>query len=304
MGGIVNLLATSLGRIDLHSPVTVASGTFDTAYFDLFDQKVLGAYVTKTITLEPKRGNSPPRLYETEAGLLNSIGLQNPGLKAWLNDEFQRLLDLLQIPLIVSFSGASEDEFFRILDGLELQEGIAGYEVNISCPNVAKEGIAFGADPDVVFSLAQALSAITERELAFKLSPNVTDIARIAQAAEAGGASSLALINTLYGSAIDWNTGRFRTHSPICGYSGSGIKPVALALCHKVAQAVKIPILALGGIHNWHDALEFFWAGASAIALGIAFYSDPLAAVKLRDGLETFLRSKGLSLSDLIGQAR
>ncbi len=300
----MSLLATSLGRLRLESPVTVASGTFDTSYFELFDQNVLGAYVTKTITLAPKKGNPPPRLYETEAGLLNSIGLQNPGLKAWLNQDLPPLLDFLRIPLIVSFSGASEAEFFKIIDGLELQAGIAGYEVNVSCPNVEREGIAFGADPDVVFALASALSAITKRELIFKLSPNVTDIATIAKAAEAGGATSLALINTLYGSAIDWKTGRFRTASPVCGYSGTGIKPVALALCHKVFQAVRIPIIALGGIHTWWDALEFFWAGASAIALGTAFYSDPMAAVKLRHGLEKHLRKKGLSLSDIIGKAR
>ena len=296
-------LATSLGRLRLKSPVTVASGTFDPDYFELFDQDVLGAYTTKTITLAPKAGNPHPRLYETEAGLLNSIGLQNPGLKAWLNEDLPSLMDLLRIPLIVSFSGSSEDEFLRILEGLEVQDGIAGYEVNVSCPNVAREGIAFGADPDVVFSLASRLSAITQRELIFKFSPNVTNIACIAQAAESGGASSLALINTLYGSAIDWKTGRFRISSPVCGYSGIGIKPVALALCHKVAQVVTIPILALGGIHSWRDALEFFWAGASAIALGTAFYSDPLAAVKLRDGLEKHLRENDLSLSDIIGKA-
>ncbi len=300
----MNRLATRLGRLRLKSPVTVASGTFDPGYFELFDQHILGAYTSKTITLAPKAGNPSPRLHETEAGLLNSIGLQNPGLKAWLNDDLPELLELLRVPLIVSFSGSSEDEFMQILDGLELQDGIAGYEVNISCPNVAREGIAFGADPDVVFALASKLSAITERELIFKLSPNVTDIARVAQAAEAGGASSLALINTLYGSAIDWNTGKFRISSPVCGYSGIGIKPVALALCHKVALAVNIPILALGGIHSWQDALEFFWAGASAIALGTAFYSDPLAAVKLRRGLEDFLRESNLSLGDIIGKAR
>lgn len=299
----MNRIATSLGRLRLESPLTVASGTFDTAYFDLFDQNVLGAYVSKTITLHRKDGNRPPRLYETEAGLLNSIGLQNPGLQGFLNEELPRLLEILRIPLIVSFSGSSEDEFGQILEGLESQDGIAGYEVNISCPNVANEGIAFGADPDVVYSLAQKLAALTRRELIFKLSPNVTDIARIAVAAEAGGASSLALINTLYGSAIDWQTGRFRTSHPVCGYSGFGIKPVALALCYKVAQAVKIPLLALGGIHTWQDALEFFWAGASAVAIGTAFYSDPLAAQKLRDGLEEQLSSQDICLTEIIGKA-
>lgn len=299
----MNRLATSLGRLKLHNPITVASGTFDTGYFDLFEQKILAAYTSKTITMQPKIGNSPPRIYETEAGLLNTIGLQNPGLEAFISEELPRLRDFLEIPLIVSFSGSSISEFVEILEALEKEEGISGYEINVSCPNVEKEGIAFGADPDVVFSLASALSAKTTRELIFKLSPNVTDIAQIAIAAQDGGASSLALINTLYGSAIDWETGLFRTSNPVCGYSGTALKPVALALCHKVAQAVKIPILALGGIHTWQDALEFFYAGASAIALGTAFYSDPFAAIKLQKGLKKHLAEKELTLSEIIGKA-
>jgi len=299
----MNRLATSLGKLSLQSPITVASGTFDTGYFDLFEQNILGAYTTKTITMQPKAGNPPPRIFETEAGLLNTIGLQNPGLKGFLSEELPRLRDLLDIPLIVSFSGSSVAEFEAILETLEKEEGIAGYEINVSCPNVEKEGIAFGAEPDVVFALACAMASKSSRELIFKLSPNVTDIAQIAIAATEGGASSLALINTLYGAAIDWKTGRFRTSNPVCGYSGTALKPVALALCHKVAQAVKTPILALGGIHTWQDALEFFYAGASAIALGTAFYSDPLAAVKLHQGLKDHLEEKELALSELIGKA-
>lgn len=295
-------IASSLGRLQLSSPVTVASGTFGTEYFDLFDQAVLGAYVSKTVTLQTKQGNPPPRLYETEAGLLNAIGLQNPGLEGFLNKELPRLRSLLRIPLLVSFSGATPDEFTHILKALEKEPDIAGYEINVSCPNVENEGIAFGADPDVVFDLTKKLAQLTQRELIIKLSPNVTDIAAIAQAAEVGGASSLALINTLWGMAIDWQTGKSRISRPVCGYSGIGIKPVALALTYKAAQAVQIPILAMGGIHTWQDALEFFYAGASAIALGTAFFNDPLAAQAIVEGLSKHFAAKELSLPDIIGK--
>ncbi len=297
----MNCLATSLGRMALQSPVAVASGTFGTEYFELIEQSVLGLYVSKTITLQARKGNPPPRLYETEAGLLNAIGLQNPGLQGFIAEELPRLREALKVPLIVSFSGASIDEFAHILLALEKEEGIAGYEVNVSCPNVEKEGIAFGADPDVVFALTQRLAGLTQRELIVKLSPNVTDIAAIAQAAESGGASSLALINTLYGMAIDWNTGKSRISRPVCGYSGIGIKPVALALTYKTAQAVRVPILAMGGIHSWQDAVEFFYAGAAAIAVGTAQYSDPLSAARVHKGLREHLKTRGLSLRDIIG---
>jgi dihydroorotate dehydrogenase (NAD+) catalytic subunit len=298
----MNRLQTRLGKLELTSPLLNASGTFGTEYFDLMDQDSLGAYVTKTITLHPKEGNPPPRLYETEAGLLNAIGLQNPGLDKFLSDELPRLHSVLRIPLIVSFSGASIAEFHHILKALENEEGIDGYEVNVSCPNVEKEGIAFGADPEVLQLLTQTLAQETKRELCVKLSPNVTDIATIAQAAEAGGATSLALINTLYGMAIDWQTGKSRISRPVCGYSGIGIKPVALALTYKAAQAVSIPILAMGGIRTWQDALEFFYAGASAIAIGTSWFADPAAAEEIISGLEKFLSEKELCLRDIIGK--
>lgn len=297
----MNRLTTALGRLRLASPVCVGSGTFGREYFDLFPQDVLGMYVSKTITPEPRAGNPPPRLYETEAGLLNAIGLQNPGLEIFAAQDLPALREHLRIPLCVSFSGGSQDEFRRILERLELEDGIAAYEVNVSCPNVEREGLAFGADPEVVYSLTARLAGLTRRELIVKLSPNVTDIAAIAQAAEAGGASSISLINTLYGMAIDWRTGRSRISRPICGYSGTGIKPVALALVYKAAQAVSIPVLAMGGIHTWQDALEFCYAGASAVAVGTAFYSDPLAAVRIHAGLHDFLQERDLSLSDIIG---
>ncbi|MCB5245733.1 MAG: dihydroorotate dehydrogenase [Candidatus Cloacimonadaceae bacterium] len=298
----MNDISTSLGKITLKSPILNASGTFGTEYFNFFEQEVLGAYVTKTITLKPKEGNPSPRLYETETGLLNAIGLQNPGLKSFLNNDLFELKDCLTIPLIVSFSGATEDEFIRVMEALELHSGICGYEINISCPNVKNEGIAFGTDSDIVFNLVERLAELTERELIVKLSPNVADIALIAQAAEAGGASALSLINTLYGMAIDWETGKSRLSTPVCGYSGMGIKPVALALTYQTTRAVKIPVIAMGGIHSWQDALEFFYAGASAIAIGTANFSNPLTIPEIHHGLQTFLKQHNLNLRDIIGK--
>lgn len=295
-------ISTQLGKLSFASPVTVASGTFDLENFHFLPQDCLGAFVCKTITRQPKVGNPPPRLFESEAGLINSIGLQNPGLDKFISEYLPKLKDTLSIPLIVSFSGTSITEFTEILQTLEAREGIAGYELNVSCPNVENEGIAFGVNPDIVHKLCSTLSPLTRRELIIKLSPNVTDIAAIAQAAEAGGADSLALINTVFGMAIDYKTGKSLIKKGIGGYSGIGIKPIALALTYKAAQAVRIPILAMGGIYTWQDAMEFFWAGASMIALGTANFIDPLAAKKLYDGLHAHLQEQNLKLCDIIGK--
>ena len=297
-------MQTDLGRQKLYSPITVASGTFDLENLDFFDQEFLGTFVSKTITRQPKVGNPPPRLYETEAGLINSIGLQNPGLDSFISVHLPRLRQQLKVPLIVSFSGTSIAEFQEILEQLEDQEGIAGYEINVSCPNVENEGIAFGVDPKVVYELSSALAPHTQRELIIKLSPNVTDIAKIALAAEEGGATAIALINTIWGMAIDHRNGKSRIKKGIGGYSGIGIKPLALALTYKAAQSVKVPILAMGGIYGWQDALEFFWAGASMVALGTANFIDPLSVPKVYKGVQGFLAERDLYLGELIGKCK
>ncbi|MCB5255230.1 MAG: dihydroorotate dehydrogenase [Candidatus Cloacimonadaceae bacterium] len=298
------LLRSKLGKLELKTPLTVASGTFDMESLEFFDPACLGAFVCKTITRYPKKGNPPPRLYETEAGLLNSIGLQNPGLDAFIADKLPLYRQNLQMPLIVSISGSSIDEFMQMIEKLESCPGISGYEINISCPNVENEGIAFGVSAEIVYSLVQRLSSLTQRELCIKLSPNVSDIAEIAQAAEAGKASSIALINSVFGMAIDYRTGVSRIKKGIAGYTGIGIKPIALALTHKTAEAVKIPILAMGGIYTWQDALEFFWAGASAIAIGTANFVNPLAAPELIMGLGGYLLEHKLSISDIKGRVK
>ncbi len=298
-----SLLHSKLGVIDLKTPLTVASGTFDLENLEFFDPACLGAFVCKTITRYPKKGNPPPRLYETEAGLLNSIGLQNPGLDAFIADKLPVYRQELCMPLIVSISGSSIDEFALMLERLEACEGISGYEINISCPNVENEGIAFGVSSEIVYRLVRRLSSLTQRELCIKLTPNVSEIAEIAQAAEAGKATSIALINSIYGMAIDYRTGKSRIKKGIAGYTGIGIKPVALALTYKAAEAVKIPILAMGGIYTWQDALEFFWAGASAVAIGTANFINPLAAPELIMGLGDFLLKHKLRISDIKGKA-
>ncbi len=294
-------LTTKLGRIEMKNPVTVASGTFGLNYGDFFELSQLGALVTKTITMDPRAGNPPPRLFETECGLLNSIGLQNPGLEGFLRDDLPRYRQI-DTPILVSFSGNSVDQFCRMMERMEKHDGIAGYEVNVSCPNVEKEGIAFGTDPKVVYQLTKALAAITMRELCIKLSPNVTDIVAIARAAEEGGATSIALINTLIGMAIDWRNGKSRIARGGAGYSGRAVKPVAVFQVYKVAQKVKIPILAMGGISNWMDALEFLYAGASAVAVGTRNFVDPDATTKIIDGIGSYLLDNKLNLTDVIGK--
>lgn len=308
----MNYIESSLGRLKLASCVTVASGTFGLDYLKLKDaegkpllpQEALGAYVSKTITYEPKAGNPSPRLYETECGLLNSIGLQNPGLKGFLKTDLPLLKEALRIPLIVSFSGSSIDEFCQMITAMDPYPEIAGYEVNVSCPNVEKEGIAFGADPEVIHKLVSRLVAITDKELIVKLSPNVTDIAQMALAAQEAGASSLALINTLWGMAIDWRSGKAMLSKKVGGYSGRGVKPVALALVYKAAQVAKIPILAMGGIHTWQDALEFIYAGASAVAVGTANFTDPGAPAKIAQGLQEHCQANSLRIKDIIAKVK
>ena len=294
----------------MKNPVTVASGTFGVEYGDLFDLTRLGAVVTKTITLEPKAGNSPPRLYETSSGLLNSIGLQNPGLDKFIKESLPDYRKILEkdpdnpTPLIVSFSGATIKEFISVLQRLEEVTGIAGYEVNVSCPNVEKEGLSFGVDAEAVYKLTKELkeNLKTERELIIKLTPNVTDIVEIAQAAEEGGCDSLALINTLIGMAIDWQTGKPFIKRGFGGLSGPAIKPVALYNVFKVSQNTELPILAMGGISNWQDALEFFYAGANAVAVGTGNFMNPLITLEIIDKLAEYFEDKQIDLRSIISK--
>lgn len=294
-------LKTKLNKLTFKNPITTASGTFGYEMADYLDFNKLGAIVTKTITKERKAGNPSPRLFETEWGLLNSIGLQNPGVESFIKDTLPHY-EKYQTPLIVSFSGSTQEEFMEVLTRLETADSIAGYEVNVSCPNVENEGIAFGVDPNVVSELTSKLRKLTNKELIIKLTPNVTNIVEIAHAAKEAGADSLALINTLLGMAIDPMTGKSRINKRICGYSGSAIKPVALGNVYRVAQAVDIPILAMGGAETYLDVLEFIYAGASLVAIGTANFYNPGITTEIISDLETHFKKYDLSVDRIKGK--
>ncbi len=297
----MNRLKTKLGKLSFNNPITVASGTFSYEYNQLYDVNQLGAIVTKTITPEPKKGNPTPRLYETECGLLNSIGLQNPGIEHFLKHSIKDY-ENFSSPLLVSFSASTIDDFCLMIQRLEECDLIKGYEVNVSCPNVANEGLAFGVDDKVIYELTCKLSKLTNKELIIKLSPNVTDIVKIAKAAEEGGATSIALINTMLGMAIDWQNGKSRIKKGVAGYSGLAIKPIALQMVYRVAKQIKIPILAMGGISSYQDCLEFLYAGASMLAIGTTqFYQGDLP-MKIINDLNKHFEDNDQVLNDIIGK--
>lgn len=292
-----------IGKMLWKNPVTVASGTFGLEYAELFDLSKLGAIVTKTITLLPKPGNEPPRLAETEAGLLNSIGLQNPGLENFIKNDLPEYRKI-DTNLIVSISADSISQFGEVIQELDRQPGIDGYEINVSCPNVENEGFAFGINKDAVYNLISHLKKITEQSIIIKLTPNVTSIEEIAKAAEDAGADVLSLINTVYGMAIDIETRKPKIRNVMAGYSGIGIKPIALQNVYRVAKTVKIPIIGMGGIRNINDALEFIIAGASAIAVGTQNFINPLVSIEIIKGLEKYLNKDKIQYNDIIGSIR
>ena len=294
-------MQTKLGKLTLKNPILVASGTFSHEYNQFYDISRLGAIITKTITPEPKIGNPPHRLYETEFGLLNSIGLQNPGIDKFLKKDIFEY-ENFTTPKIISFSGSSISEFETMIEKLEENDLIDGYEVNVSCPNVENEGLAFGTDPKIVYELTQRLAKKTQKELMIKLSPNVTDIAGIAIAAEDGGATSISLINTLLGMAIDYKTGKSFIKKGIAGYSGPAIKPVALGCVYRVANTVKIPILAMGGVSRFEDVIEFIYAGASAVAVGTAQFPNPILPLQIINNLQDYCDKNNLNLNDIKGK--
>ena len=282
------------------NPVTVASGTFGYEYGELFDLSQLGALVTKTITYKSKKGNKPCRLAETKAGLLNSIGLQNPGVHEFVEDILPKYAKF-ETNLIVSISGATIAEFGNIVNKLDTFDCIDAYEVNISCPNVEKEGLAFGVDPKVVSDLVSSLRELTKKDLIIKLTPNVTSIEEIAIAARESGADAISLINTVLGMAIDVKTKRSKIKKGIAGYSGPAIKPIALQNVYRVVRTVDIPVIGMGGITNIEDALEFFMAGACAVSIGTANFTDPKTTLNIIKGLKDYLKNNKSTLSELIG---
>lgn len=296
-------LKVKLGRISLNNPVLVASGTFGYGeeYATLIDLNKLGGIITKTVTLQPKRGNPPPRLAETPAGLLNAIGLENPGIDVFLKEKLP-FLRQFRTALIVNIAGEKEEDYLKLAERLNQTEGIDALEINISCPNVKDKGLIFGTDPERTFSLVRKLRKATNIPLIIKLTPNVTDISGIAQAAEEAGAEALSLINTVLGMAIDVERRRPRLGNITGGLSGPAIRPIAVRMVRETFQKVKLPLIGVGGITSTEDALEFILAGASAVAIGTANFVDSRTTPRIIEGIKEYMQRKDVeNFKDLIG---
>jgi dihydroorotate dehydrogenase (NAD+) catalytic subunit len=283
-----------------------ASGTFGygTEYSQVFDIQKLGAIICKGTTLAPREGNPQPRLFETASGLLNSIGWQNIGVKALIKEKAPVWAGW-QVPVIVNIGGDTVDDYARLARELEGVAGVSGIEVNISCPNVKVGGAAFGASPDSAAGVTAAVRDATSLPVIVKLTPNTADIAGVATAVAGAGADAVSLINTLRAMAIDINKRCPAIGNIIGGLSGPAIKPVALAMVYEVAGAVNVPVIGGGGITSADDAIEFIMAGASAVQVGSATFSNPRASLDILEGIELFMKKEGIkSLSEIIGAAR
>lgn len=298
-----NRLSTDIAGIAMETPVLTASGTFGFGeeFADFVSLRRLGAVMVKGTTLKPRRGNDGVRMAETPMGMLNSIGLENPGVEFFLQTILPRLAPY-GMNVIVNISGSSADEYGELAKRLDVP-GVAGVELNVSCPNVKEGGILFGTSPDAVASVVRAAKANTKKPVILKLSPNVTDIVPIAQAAEKAGADALSLINTLLGMEIDIRTRRPVLGNITGGLSGPAVKPVALRLVWQTARAVHIPVIGMGGIMTADDAIAFFLAGASAVAVGTANFVDPAITEKIIQGIEAYLiRYQVAHIQELVGK--
>ena len=299
-------LRVKIGSLELKNPVLTASGTFGYGqeFAPLIDLNALGGIVVKGLSLKPIAGNPPPRTVETPCGMLNAIGLANIGLEAFLKEKLPWLREL-DTAVIVNIYGHSIDEYGEVAAGLKGVEGISAIEVNISCPNVDRGGMAFGTDPDVSARVTEEVLKNTDKPVIVKLSPNVTDITTIAAAVEKAGAHAVSLINTLTGMAIDVDTRTPKLANISGGLSGPAIRPVALYMVHQVVNSVNIPVIGGGGIMDYRDALEFLIAGARAVQVGTANFVNPRAAIDIIEGLERFCSDQGFnSIDDIIGSLK
>ncbi len=314
-------LSVMIGSLELANPVGLASGTFGygSEYEALVDLDAVGALYTKAVTLEPRTGNPVPRIVETPSGMLNSIGLANPGIEAFLRDKLPGLRHRRSgggCAVIVNVAGSTEEEYIEVLERIEAEAGplppagarpgdgggVDGYEINVSCPNVRHGGLAFGTDPAQVERLTRALRSRTRRPLVVKLTPNVTDIASIAKAAEAGGADAVSCINTLVGMVIDVKRRRSAIAMGAAGLSGPAIRPVGVACCYKAARAVGIPVIGIGGIMTADDALQYLLAGAKAVQVGTGTFVDPRCALSVVEGVEAWMLDRGVGkVGDIAG---
>jgi dihydroorotate dehydrogenase (NAD+) catalytic subunit len=296
-------LETSLCGIRLRNPVLAASGTFGygVEFERLVDLNALGGLVVKGLSREPMEGNPPPRIWEARAGMLNSIGLQNIGVRAFVREKLPALARLRTAVFANIFGYAAED-YAEVARVLESAEGLAAYELNVSCPNTRHGGIYFSSDPALLAEVVEAVKRVARRPVVVKLSPNVVAIEPLARAAEASGADGISLVNTFIGLAIDAGTRRPRLGAGFGGLSGPAIKPLALRLVYQAAQAVKIPVIGLGGISTGEDAAEFLVAGASAVEVGTATFWDPRSPVRVARELGRFLRDEKVgNVREIVG---
>lgn len=301
----VDLAPRNARELVLRNPVIAASGCFGygTEYNGIIDVQRLGAFVSKGLTARPRSGNPMPRIAETPAGMLNAIGLQNPGISGFIK-KYPPLWEQWDVPAIANISADSIEEFADMARRLDDVPGVAGVEVNVSCPNIHAGGFCFGWDPDMTYDVTSAVRAATTLPIIVKLSPGALDIVSIAQAAERGGADAVSLINTLVGMSIDTST-----RSPVLanltgGLSGPAIKPIAVRMVYQVAQAVRVPIIGIGGITHLNDALEFLMVGASAFQVGTAIFPQPGVLMRLIDELGAWMAERGISrLTDFVGTA-
>lgn len=296
-------LATSLCGIPLKTPILAASGTF--AYGvelrDLVDLSAIGGIVVKGLSREPMDGNPPPRVWETEAGMINSIGLQNIGVRAFVAEKLPQLRSI-GTTIFANVFGYAVEDYLEVVRVLEDTEGVAGYELNVSCPNTKHGGIFFSSDPALLGEVVGAVRKLARRPLIVKLSPNVARIEPLAKAAQESGADALSLVNTFVALAIDPRTRRPRLGAGFGGLSGPAIKPIALRMVHEASRSVKIPVVGLGGISNGLDAAEFLIAGASAVQAGTANFWDPTAPVRIARELDEFLQQEGIEhVNKLVG---
>ena len=306
MSEIKPCMEVSLGKLKLRNPVMTASGTFGYGeeYAPFVDLNRLGALIVKGISLEPRAGNPPPRIMETEGGMLNAIGLENVGVSAFIRDKLPFLRDY-NVPVIVNIFGESLDEYRRVAEILGRTKGVHALEVNISCPNVEKGGLVFGCDPDLCYEVTRAVKAVTELPVIVKLTPNVTDAAALAMCCEAGGADAVSLINTLKGMSVDIERRAPHLQRVTGGLSGPVVRPVALRMVWEVVKKVSIPVIGIGGIVTAEDALAFLIVGAKAVQIGTANFINPRATMDILEGIEVYLiRHEMRDVNELIGSLK
>lgn len=292
----------SIAGVELKNPITVASGTFGSGmeYDEFVDLNLLGAVTTKGVANVPWPGNPTPRVAETYGGMMNAIGLQNPGIDTFVKRDIPFLKEK-DTKIIVNVCGKSTEDYLDVVERLG-DEPVDLLEINVSCPNVKEGGIAFGQDPKALYDITKEIKAKAKQPIIMKLSPNVTDITEMAKAAEAAGSDALSLINTLTGMKIDVKRRTFAVANKTAGVSGPAIHPIAVRMVYQVANAVKLPIIGMGGVMNTEDALEMIMAGATAVAVGTANFHNPYATVEIIKGIEEYMQANGVDdINTLIG---